>query len=76
MAIDHFNSYPHFYANQVLKCSDLNDSFGFLDEQARLSRLHLVGKGIISGLEVSFQNNSVLKVGKGVAWTAADGSFN
>lgn len=67
MAIDHFNSYPHFYANQVLKCSDLNDSFGFLDEQARLSRLHLVGQGIISGLEVSFQNNSVLKVGKGVA---------
>lgn len=66
MAIEHINSYPHFVANQVLKSSDLNHSFGFLDEQARLSRLHLVGQGIIEGLDVSYKNG-VLTVGKGVA---------
>lgn len=66
MAIKHFKSYPHFVANQVLKSSDLNNSFGFLDEQARLSRLHLVGQGIISGLDVSV-GKGLLKVSKGVA---------
>lgn len=66
MAIEHFKSYPHFVANQVLKCSDLNNSFGFLDEQARLSRVHLVGQGILNGLEVSLANG-VLTIGKGVA---------
>ena len=66
MAIEHFKSYPHFVANQVLKCSDLNNSFGFLDEQARLSRVHLAGRGILNGLEVS-QADGVLTIGKGVA---------
>ena len=66
MAIQHFNSYPHFFANQVLKSSDLNNSFGFLDEQARLSRLHLVGQGILSGLEMTLQQDR-LRIGKGIA---------
>ena len=66
MAIQHFNSYPHFFANQVLKSSDLNNSFGFLDEQARLSRLHLVGQGILSGLGMTLQQNR-LRIGKGIA---------
>ena len=66
MAIEHFNSYPHFVANQVLRCSDLNNSFGFLDEQARLSRLHLVGQGILSGLEMTLQQDR-LRIGKGFA---------
>lgn len=66
MAIQHFNSYPHFFANQVLKSSDLNNSFGFLDEQARLSRLHLVGQGILSGLGMTLQQDR-LRIGKGIA---------
>lgn len=67
MAIEHFNSYPHFIANQVLKCSDLNNSFGFLDEQARLSRLHMVGQGIISGLSPTFMDDGTLCIGEGLA---------
>ena len=67
MAIEHFNAYPHFVANQVLKCSDLNNSFGFLDEQARLSRLHMVGQGIISGLGPTFMDDGTLCIGKGLA---------
>lgn len=67
MAIEHFNSYPHFVANQVLKCSDLNNSFGFLDEQARLSRIHMVGQGIVSGLDADNCKNTALRIGKGLA---------
>ena len=67
MSIQHFNSYPQFYANQVLKSSDLNRSFGFLDEQARLSRLHLVGQGIIDGLDLSFTEKRILCIKKGRA---------
>ena len=67
MAIQHFNSYPHFVANQVLKSSDLNNSFGFLDEQARLSRLHMVGQGILSGLDAANWKNTALLIRKGFA---------
>ena len=49
-------SYPHFVANQILKSKHLNDSFGYLDEQARLTRAKLMGSGVLEGLSFSFEN--------------------
>lgn len=45
--------YPIFEANQVLKHTDLTSLFDYLDGQQRLTRTHLIGMGIICGLEVS-----------------------
>jgi hypothetical protein len=45
--------YPIFEANQVLKYTDLNSLFDYLDNQQRLTRTHLIGMGIVCGLESS-----------------------
>ncbi|KAA5548438.1 carboxypeptidase-like regulatory domain-containing protein [Adhaeribacter rhizoryzae] len=47
-----FDSYPQFVANQVLKKDHLNELFGYLDEQNRLTRTNLIGIGIVCGLDV------------------------
>ncbi|MBR4585741.1 MAG: hypothetical protein IKO29_03245 [Bacteroidales bacterium] len=52
-----FYSYPHFVANQVLKSKHLNDSFGYLDKQSRLTRAKLLGSGILDGLSFTFVND-------------------
>ena len=47
------NGYPIFEANQVLKYTDLNGLFNYLDAQHRLTRTHLIGIGIVCGLTVT-----------------------
>ena len=61
-----FYSYPHFVANQVLKSKDLNDSFGYLDEQARMARARFLGCGILEGLTFSYKD-STLTINPGTA---------
>ena len=43
-----------FQANQVLKDTDLNGIVTYLDSHSRLTRTHLIGLGIVCGLEVLF----------------------
>jgi hypothetical protein len=51
--MEHFlNHFPVFEANQILMSGHLNDVFDFLDQQNRRTRSHLVGIGIVCGLEV------------------------
>ncbi|MBD2604430.1 hypothetical protein H6G81_07770 [Scytonema hofmannii FACHB-248] len=45
--------YPIFMPNQVLKNNDLNSLVSYLDSQNRLTRTHLIGMGIVCGMEVS-----------------------
>lgn len=66
MASNHKNAFPFFVANQILRSSTLNDYFAFLDEQTRLSRVHLWGTGIVEGLDFSFKDG-VLVIEPGVA---------
>ena len=66
MASNHKNAFPHFVPNQLLKSSTLNGYFAFLDEQTRLSRVHLLGCGIVDGLDFS-DTGSALVVSPGVA---------
>ncbi|NJR62768.1 MAG: hypothetical protein HC769_30650 [Cyanobacteria bacterium CRU_2_1] len=49
--ISNGNSYPIFTPNQVLTDQDLNRVVLYLDSQNRLTRTHLIGMGIITGLE-------------------------
>ncbi|WP_144050992.1 hypothetical protein [Calothrix sp. PCC 6303] len=44
--------YPIFTPNQVLTKDDLNDVVSYLDGLNRLTRTHLIGMGIVCGLEV------------------------
>ena len=46
------DNYPVFEANQVLTNAHLNQVFGYLDEQQRLTRANLIGIGIVCGLEI------------------------
>ncbi|MEP7110786.1 MAG: hypothetical protein ABI760_22520 [Ferruginibacter sp.] len=46
------SDYPKFVANQVLTSDNLNDLFGYLDEQGRMTRTNLIGIGIVCGLQV------------------------
>jgi len=55
MLFDHF---PVFEANQVLTSGHLNDVFDYLDQQTRQSRTHLIGIGIVCGLNVTLDNNA------------------
>jgi hypothetical protein len=43
---------PIFESNQVLKNTDLNSIVTYLDSHNRLTRTHLIGMGIVCGLEV------------------------
>lgn len=44
--------FPKFVADQLLTSEDLNDLFGYLDEQNRITRTNLIGIGIVCGLQV------------------------
>jgi len=54
--LDHF---PVFEANQVLTSSHLNDVFDYLDQQERQTRSHLIGIGIVCGLEIKLTGSTV-----------------
>ncbi|MDJ0774878.1 MAG: hypothetical protein QNJ49_15865, partial [Mastigocoleus sp. MO_167.B18] len=45
--------YPIFLPNQVLRNNDLNQLVEYLDSQNHLTRTHLIGMGIVAGMEVS-----------------------
>ena len=60
MASNQKITYPHFYHNQVLKSSTLNGYFEFMDLQTRLSRVHLVGSGIVDGLAFSVKDGALV----------------
>lgn len=52
------NGYPIFEANQVLKYTDLQTLFDYLDGHTRLTRTHLIGMGIVCGLAVDLRHTS------------------
>ena len=55
--LDHF---PVFAANQVLTSGHLNDVFNYLDQQERLARSHLIGIGIVCGLEIKLSGSAIM----------------
>ncbi len=46
------SNYPEFVADQLLTAGQLNELFGYLEEQERITRTNLIGIGIVCGLEV------------------------
>ncbi len=66
------SDYPKFVADQVLTSDNLNDLFGYLDEQGRMTRTNLSGIGIVCGLEVkTAPNGSSITITKGVGVTSS-----
>ena len=63
------NNFPRFEKGQVLTSQALNNYFGYLDEQQRLTRAKLLGIGIINGLEYELYGNKLI-IKKGTAVTA------
>lgn len=62
-------SYPVFQADQVLTNGHLNNLFNYLEQQERLSRMKLVGSGIICGLEIMPEEDRI-RIGEGVGLTS------
>jgi hypothetical protein len=62
------NNFPKFYEGQVLTSQALNNYFGYLDEQQRLTRAHLINAGIISGLGF-IQEGNTITINSGTAYT-------
>lgn len=61
------NTYPVFEPNQLLTSSHLNQLRNYLDTQDRLSRVKLVGMGIVCGLEVTYENDQItISAGTGI----------
>ena len=48
--------YPEFVPNQVLTNTQLNQLRTYLDEQTRVSRIRLVGTGVVCGLTWTVSN--------------------
>lgn len=66
-----FDHYPVFQANQVLTSRHLNDVFGYLDEQTRLTRANLIGIGIVCGLEIKLDSaGTTISLSKGCGVTS------
>jgi hypothetical protein len=68
------SDYPKFVPNQVLTSDNLNDLFGYLDEQQRITRTNLTGIGIVCGLQVktgSDANGDYIIIMKGTGVTSA-----
>lgn len=73
MAISNINfdliqSYPVFEPNQVLTDRQLNGIVGYLEQQDRLTRVCLIGMGIVCGLEPSWDGTN-----NGLSITAGHG---
>lgn len=62
-------NYSVFEKDQVLTHDQLNSIAGFFDDQTRLTRVKLLGVGIVCGLRISMLGN-VLKVGRGAGVTS------
>ncbi len=66
------SDYPKFVADQVLTSDNLNDLFGYLDEQGRMTRTNLSGIGIVCGLDVkTAPDGSSITITKGVGVTSS-----
>ncbi len=48
--------FPKFVPDQLLTSDDLNQLFGYLDEQNRMTRTNLIGVGIVCGLHIQLNN--------------------
>ena len=63
--------YPEFVPDQLLTSEHLNQLFGYLEEQNRLTRTNLIGMGIVCGLEVSINpERSQITISKGCGVTS------
>ncbi|SDT58085.1 hypothetical protein SAMN05216490_4149 [Mucilaginibacter mallensis] len=63
------NEYIFFEADQVLTNDHLNESFNYLDHQARWTRNKLIGIGIACGLEIVIHSNGI-EITKGCGVTS------
>src|SRR5437660_11291192 len=61
--------YPVFEADQVLRSDHLNNMFNYLDDQNRLTRRNLIGIGIVCGLDV-FNDKETITITKGLGVTS------
>lgn len=65
------SKYPEFVADQLLTSDNLNDLFGYLDEQGRITRTNLIGIGIVCGLEVKTSvDGTSITISKGTGVTS------
>lgn len=62
-------SYPVFEADQVLSNGHLNNLLNYLEQQERLTRIKLVGRGIACGLEIN-TSNAAINISKGCGLTS------
>lgn len=53
-------TYPNFVANQVLTNTQLNNLREYLDTQNRLTRIRLIGTGIVCGLSARFEDGQLI----------------
>ncbi len=64
--------YPEFVSDQVLTASNLNELFGYLDEQVRMTRTNLIGIGVVCGLEVRVNaGGTIVTITKGTGVTSS-----
>jgi|GEM_PF-2735867 len=68
--MDTQNFFPDFQANQVLTNTQLNQLRQYLDDQTRLSRVRLVGTGIICGLYANLEDNDSIRISAGYGITS------
>ncbi|MDX1672417.1 MAG: hypothetical protein R3211_08740, partial [Balneolaceae bacterium] len=59
-----------FEEDQVLTAQHLNELRTYLDHQDRLTRTHLIGIGILCGLEVKNPDHQTIRITKGVGITS------
>ena len=63
-------NYPVFEENQVLTKTHLNNVVQYLDQQQRLTRLNLLGYGIVCGLKVLKVPQNTITISKGCGITS------
>ena len=65
-------TYPQFSPNQILSSRHLNQLYDYLGEQGRLTRTHLIGIGVVCGLEASLNATGTgLTISRGCGVTSA-----
>ncbi len=62
-------TYPVFEADQVLSNGHLNNLLNYLEQQERLTRIKLLGRGIVCGLEIQSSPSEII-VSKGCGITS------
>ena len=62
-------SYPVFEADQVLSNGHLNNLLNYLEQQERLTRIKLIGRGVVCGLEIN-TSSTAIRINKGCGLTS------